>query len=201
MPHAARVGWLATVLVVAVRRPDSTRPRWFSRRRLRARLGLARARDRTARGRRRGRAVGLAVRLSRRELAVRDGCDVGELGVLEGARGLAARRALAVLLVRRDVEGDEEQEVGAEDAHAGEGGELLARALAGVGHPLEVGRGEVGVGGEVDEAWGLRQRVLCGVDGEMGGMEGLPRSMTNWMICRRVIHSFHQMRMPRALWK
>ena len=29
----------------------------------------------------------------------------------------------------------------------------------------------------------------------------LPRSMMNWIICRRVTHSFHQMRMPRALWK
>lgn len=140
----------------------------MSRRRVGARLGLARARDWTAGGRGGGGAVGLAVGLGGGELAVGDGCDVGELGVLEGAGGLAARGALAVLLVGRDVEGDEEEEVGAEDAHAGEGGELLAGALAGVGHPVEVGRGEVGVGGEVDEAWGWSQQVLWGERGNGG---------------------------------
>jgi len=97
-----------------------------------------------------------AVRLRWLDLAVSDRSDVGELGVLERARCLAARWALAVLLVRCDVEGDEEQQVGADDAHAGERGKLLAGALAGVRHPLEVGRGEIGVGGEVDEAWDLR---------------------------------------------
>lgn len=80
-----------------------------------------------------------------------DGSDVRDLGVLEGAGGLAAGGALAVLLVGCDVEGDEEEEVRGDDTHAGEGGEFLACALACVGHPGEVGRGEVGVRGEVDE--------------------------------------------------
>jgi hypothetical protein len=59
------------------------------------------------------------------------------------------------LLVRREVEGDEEEEVGREDADAGDGGEFLAGALASVGQPGPVGGCEVGPGGEVDEAWGL----------------------------------------------
>jgi hypothetical protein len=57
------------------------------------------------------------------------------------------------LLVGREVEGDEEEEVGCEDADAGDGGEFLACALAGVGEPGPVGGCEVGPGGEVDEAW------------------------------------------------
>lgn len=40
-----------------------------------------------------------------------DSGDVGELGVLEGAGGLAAGGALAILLVGGDVEGNEEEEV------------------------------------------------------------------------------------------
>lgn len=80
-----------------------------------------------------------------------DGGDVWELGVLEGAGSLAASGALTVLLVGGDVEGDEEEEVRGDDAHAGEGGKFLACAVACVWHPGEVGRGEVSVGGEVDE--------------------------------------------------
>jgi hypothetical protein len=113
-------------------------------------LSLPRASDAT-----RGRSSGVPVSLlGGLDLALGDGSDVWELGVLEGAGGLAAGGALAVLLVGGDVEGDEEEEVGGDDAHAGEGGEFLACALPGVWHPLEVGRGEVGVGGEVDEDWG-----------------------------------------------
>lgn len=59
------------------------------------------------------------------------------------------------LRIRRRVEGDEEEEVRREDADTGHGGEFLAGAVAGVGHPGPVGGGEVGVGCEVDEAWGL----------------------------------------------
>lgn len=59
---------------------------------------------------------------------------------------------LALLLIRRGIETDEQQQIATEDAHAREGGELLARALAHVRQVREVGAGEVGPGGEVDEA-------------------------------------------------
>ena len=57
------------------------------------------------------------------------------------------------LFVSGEVEDDEEEEVRGEDANSGDGGEFLASALAGVGEPRPVGTREVGVGGEVDEAW------------------------------------------------
>ena len=56
------------------------------------------------------------------------------------------------LLVRGEVEGEEEEQVRRDDADARNGGELLARAFAHVGHVRPVGAGEVGPGGEVDEA-------------------------------------------------
>ena len=58
------------------------------------------------------------------------------------------------LLVRGEVEGEEEEEVRRDDADAGDGGEFFAGALAHVWHFGPVGAGEVGVGCEVDEAWG-----------------------------------------------
>lgn len=58
---------------------------------------------------------------------------------------------LACPFVCRKVEGDEEKEVGAQNAHARKGGELLARAPAVAGEVWKVCRGEVGVGREVDE--------------------------------------------------
>lgn len=93
--------------------------------------------------------VGLAV-----GLAVDGGVDgqgVGQGSLAHAAERLAGRR-LAALLVRGKVEGDEEDQVRRQDAHAGKGGKLLAGAAAGVGHAGEVGRGEVGVRGKVDEA-------------------------------------------------
>lgn len=56
------------------------------------------------------------------------------------------------LVVGGDVERDEQEQVGAKDAHAGEGGELLSGANTHVGQLGEVGRGEVGVGRKVHEA-------------------------------------------------
>lgn len=56
------------------------------------------------------------------------------------------------LVVGGDVEGDEEQEVRAEDGHASKGGKLLTGAGAHVGHPGEVAAREVGVRGKVNEA-------------------------------------------------
>jgi hypothetical protein len=56
------------------------------------------------------------------------------------------------LLVRGDVEGDEEEEVRRQDADTGDGGEFLTGALAGIGQPWPVGVGEVGPGSKVDKA-------------------------------------------------
>lgn len=65
---------------------------------------------------------------------------------------VAARAAsLGGLVVGDNVEGNEQNEVGCEDAHSSESGELLTGTVAHVGNPREVGRGEVGVGSEVDE--------------------------------------------------
>lgn len=72
-----------------------------------AQLSLPRASDAT-----RGGSRGVPVRLlGGVDLAMGDSGDVGELGVLEGAGGLAAGGALAILLVGGDVEGNEEEEV------------------------------------------------------------------------------------------
>ena len=57
------------------------------------------------------------------------------------------------LLVRGEVEGEEEEEVRGDDADTGDGGELLTSALAHVGDVRPVGAGEVGKGREVDESW------------------------------------------------
>lgn len=65
------------------------------------------------------------------------------------ATGTAGLRGL---LVGGDVERDEEEQVRADDGDSGESGELLTSALAHIGSPGEVGRGEVGVRGKVNEA-------------------------------------------------
>ena len=136
--------------------------------------------------------VGASVRGTQNRLRI------GEGSLRHAANGLAAGRALAVLLVGGEVERDEEEEVGAEDTHAGESSELLTGAPAGIGKPRPVGGGEVGPRSEVDEAC----RVLAVHNKDQSGGTGyIPRSIMNWMIWRRVIHSFHQMRIPRALWK
>jgi len=82
---------------------------------------------------------------------------IGDLKVLHLDGGQLAGVAagppcLGGALIGGEVKGDEEEEVGAQDAHAGESSKFLASAAARVRHPLEVGAGEVGVGGEVDEA-------------------------------------------------
>ena len=59
---------------------------------------------------------------------------------------------LARLLVGGQVERDEEEKIGAQDGAAGNGGELLPSASPGIGHPGEVGRGEIGVRCEVDKS-------------------------------------------------
>lgn len=88
---------------------------------------------------------------------------VRERSLAHTPEGLASLR-LAALLVGREIEGDEEDEVRAEDTNTSEGGKLLTCALASVRHPGPVGRGEVGVGGEVDEAChkSVRLQFLAG---------------------------------------
>jgi hypothetical protein len=68
-----------------------------------------------------------------------EGRDIGDLGIFQGAGGFAACRSLSVFLVGCKVEGDEEEEVRADDAHACESREFLSGALASVRHPLPVG--------------------------------------------------------------
>lgn len=71
---------------------------------------------------------------------------------LNQSTGGTVAALLGGLLVGCGVERKEEQEVGAENGHTSEGGELLAGTDAHVGHVGEVSEGEVGVRGEVDEA-------------------------------------------------
>lgn len=60
--------------------------------------------------------------------------------------------ALALLLIRRGIEANKQQQITAQNPHARESGEFLASASSHVGEVREVGAGEVGPGGEVDEA-------------------------------------------------
>jgi hypothetical protein len=123
---------------------------------------------------------------------------VGERCLAHTADSLPGSRGPAILLVGRKIERDEEQQVRAENADSSDGGKLLSGALAGIGEPLPVSRGEVGPRREVDKAC---QMLALGPTSRPAGRENIPRSMMNCRIWRRVIHSFHQMRMPRALWK
>lgn len=81
----------------------------------------------------------------------RGGGEVGERGLAHSSQALASS-GLATALVSGEVERDEKDQVRADDAHAREGGKLLTSAAAGIGHPVEVGGGEVGVRREVDKA-------------------------------------------------
>jgi hypothetical protein len=54
----------------------------------------------------------------RHDLSMGKSCNVWKLGILERTRSLAARGALSILLVGRNVEGDEEEEVRADDTDA-----------------------------------------------------------------------------------
>ena len=77
---------------------------------------------------------------------------VGQGSLAHLAERLATACLLAILPVRGQVERDEQEEVRAEDSDARESGKLLTGALAGIGQPLEVSRGEVGPRSEVDKA-------------------------------------------------
>lgn len=93
--------------------------------------------------------------------SVRDGgavhniVGVGERSLAHSANSLASTRPLSILLISGDVERNEEYKVRADDSHAREGSKLLTRALAGIGNPGPVGRGEVGVRSEIDERYML----------------------------------------------
>lgn len=81
---------------------------------------------------------------------------VGYRGLGHTAESLAGRFSEAFggfVVVGGNVERDEQHQVGSEDSHAGEGGKLLARALAGIWPMRSIGRDEVGVGGKVDESF------------------------------------------------
>ncbi len=65
---------------------------------------------------------------------------------------MALPLALDLLLIRRGIETNEQQQITTQDAHARESSKLLAGAFSHVGEVREVGAGEVGPGGEVDEA-------------------------------------------------
>lgn len=111
-------------------------------------LGLAGAGDRAV-GATRGTAIGTAL------LSSRGGdLEVPHVDQRLLASVAAGTSSLGSLVVGGNVERDEKNQVGANDANTSQGSEFLAGALAHVGHPGEVSRGEVGVGGEVDEALG-----------------------------------------------
>lgn len=80
-----------------------------------------------------------------------NGGDLLVLHLNQGTGGTGSTLLLG-LVVGGNVEEDEEDEVGAENGHTGESGELFTGADTLVGHPWEVTAGEVGVGSEVNEA-------------------------------------------------
>lgn len=71
---------------------------------------------------------------------------------LDQSAGSPAAALRDRLLVCSEVETDEQEEVRGDDDHSGDGSELLTSALAHVWHLGEVGAGEVGPRGKVDEA-------------------------------------------------
>lgn len=64
----------------------------------------------------------------------------------------AGTSGLGGLVIGRNVERDEQDQVRADDANTSHGSEFLTGTLAHVREPREVGGGEVGVRSEVDEA-------------------------------------------------
>lgn len=78
-------------------------------------------------------------------------------------------------LVCCKVEGDEEEEVRAEDGHASKGSKFLAGASAVVWHVGEVGGSEVGIGCKVHESYDQ----TSGNEMKAGSLDNIPRSITN----------------------
>lgn len=77
---------------------------------------------------------------------------IGHRSLGHATKGLAGLVLGSFFGVGGNIEGDEQNKVRSEDANAGKGSELLARAFAGIGPRRVVGRNEVGVGGKVDES-------------------------------------------------
>lgn len=114
------------------------------------RLGLAGTGGDAVRLGTRGGSSAVAAALLRSLLHVQ---RVGQRSLRHAAQRLAGGAVLlALLLVGSGVERDEKHKVGGQCSNTGESSELLACALASVGHPGPVGRSEVSVRGEVDEA-------------------------------------------------
>jgi hypothetical protein len=74
------------------------------------------------------------------------------LSLRHASEGLASTGRFSFLLVRGEVEGDEENEVRADNNNTSKGGILLSSTLASVGYPGKICRGEVSVRCKVDEA-------------------------------------------------
>ena len=70
---------------------------------------------------------------------IQDGLSIRERGLAHPPHSFAAAGALAVLLVRGEVERDEEEQIRAENSNTRKGRKLLASAPAGARKPLEVG--------------------------------------------------------------
>lgn len=162
-------------------------------------LGLARASGPAVRGG--GHACGLAVSRGMHTLGEPAPCFTDRRYLLILHLDQSASCSTAALghrlFVSRKVEQDEEEEVRRDDADTGDGGKLLAGAFAHVGKVRPVGAGEVGPGSEVNEAC---EQVVNGLPSTRDRANS-PRSRTNWMICIMVMYFFHQILIPRALWK
>lgn len=109
-------------------------------------------------------AVGLGASRSSLAQVVNSGVDmrVGERGLGHASKRLAGTWGLPVLLVRGNIEQDEEDEVGAEDTDASESGKLLSSAFTSARHVGKVSGREVSVRGEVDEACANRLVIMTG---------------------------------------
>lgn len=83
---------------------------------------------------------------------------IGHRSLGHATKGLAGLVLGSFFGVGGNVEGDEQHQVRGEDANAGEGRKLLARALASIGPRRLVGRNEVSVGGKIDESCTASER-------------------------------------------
>lgn len=96
---------------------------------------------------------GMAICGSQVDLSVGECCNIWNLCILEGSSCLTTGGPLSILLVSGNVEGDEEQEVGADNAHTSESCKFLPGTFASVWHPIKISRGEIGVRCKIDEDW------------------------------------------------
>lgn len=104
-------------------------------------LRLARACGHTVRLHASGRCPAVGVQL----LVLMDDMRIWERGLGHAPQALADVRSLSSLAVRGEVERDEEDEVRAENADAGEGGEFFSGAVTQIRHVGKVSRGKIRV--------------------------------------------------------